>query len=1172
MVSRSKIAAFLLLYAPLTFQMDAMAQKIRFTAVQTKPSEIFKEIKKQSGYGFVYSNEDIKRLKVVSLPAGEYDMHALLDQMMHNQPLKYSISDKLITIEHKATTVPKWKAVANALQEGIEVKGRILDDKGGFVKGATVQVKGSSGGALSDENGYFTLTNVSNESIIRITYLGHQPVEAVARPQMGTITLFPSDQAIEEVNVMNTGYYQAPRERATGSFVHIDNKTIERGTSPDILQRLEGMVSGMQFTKTGSSNIADVRVRGLSTLEGNKRPLIVVDNFPYEGNLYDRNNSYGVDLSFINPSDVESITVLKDAAAASIWGARAANGVIVITTKKGKFGQKSRINFSYRSTFDEKPDLLSTRNRLPSSVIMDVEKVQFERGKYNPNSNQSAIPEYAEWLFKHKAGSISDAQLAEVEERMRNTEVRDQISKYLMQTGITQQYSLDLSGGASNYAYYLAAGYNKGRTNWIGEENQKFNVSTQHILQPAKDLNITARIDYTDSKSKTNSLTSSNLTSGAGVGLSPYARLADEMGNPIAMVKDYRQSYKDDPINSGLLDWNYYPLLERELIDNNGKAKELRFNVEANYTFLKHFKAAVNYNYGYGQNSAERYYDKESYYVRNLVNRFTDDKMNQVIPYGDIKILGIPYFSNYHNARATLYYNQKFNDKHQINALVGGEVNESIRYTTAGHTLYKYNSNTGQGESLFNFTENYPTRPNGRATIPSVFPIDLSHFTDRFISYFTNVSYEYLDRYVLSSSWRWDASNLYGVKTNQKGIPLWSVGGAWHVHKEPMFNVDWISQLTARLTYGKAGNTFKEVSHFPLLQFNVKRPNNISQATLRSTGNPTLRWETVSTTNAAIDFGLLSNRLSGSFEFYIKDATDLIGKNFMAPSTGVITGGTAASSNVINYAAMRTKGIDLTLNSKNLVGDFTWNSTVLFSFTKNKITEVYTNPTAVIYDYYATPPAAVVGVSRDLIYSIPWHGLDGETGMPIMYINGERTTNNLAFHNSLRLDSLNKAGVSVDPYYGSVRNDFSYKNFDFSFLITWKSGSVFRRSSMYSGGEFNGVYHMDYFDRWQKPGDEQFTNVPAYSDVYNGNGSTNYNFSDALITRGDLVRLRDITFGYTITKSRMPKLPFQSMRITGNVANLGLLWKANKEGLDPDYHAAEFVLPRSYNLGLQLSL
>ncbi len=1171
MVSRSKIAAFLLLYAPLTFQMDAMAQKIRFTAVQTKPSEIFKEIKKQSGYGFVYSNEDIKRLKVVSLPAGEYDMHALLDQMMHNQPLKYSISDKLITIEHKATTVPKWKAVANALQEGIEVKGRILDDKGGFVKGATVQVKGSSGGALSDENGYFTLTNVSSESIIRITYLGHQPVEAVARPQMGTITLFPSDQAIEEVNVMNTGYYQAPRERATGSFVHIDNKTIERGTSPDILQRLEGMVSGMQFTKAGSSNIEDVRVRGLSTLEGNQRPLIVVDNFPYEGNMYNTNDSYGVDLSFINPSDVESITVLKDAAAASIWGARAANGVIVITTKKGKLGQANRVNFSYRSTFDEKPDLLENRRRLPSSVIMDVEKVQFGRGKYNSTLVQTAIPEYAEWLFKHKNGTITDAELAQIEERFRNTEVRDDVSKYLMQTGITQQYNLDFSGGASSYAYYLAAGYNKARTNWIGEESQRLNVSTQHTFQPVKDLMISARIDYTQTKSQNNAL-KMDMLGGGTVGLSPYARLADEYGNPLSIIKDYRQSYKDAPINTGLLDWNYYPLLERGLIDSRGRGKEIRFNVEANYTFLKHFKASVSYNHGTGDNDSERYYDKESYYVRNLVNRFTDDKMNRVIPYGDIRLLGTPFVSKFNNARGTLYYNQNFNSNHKINALAGVEVNSSTRYSTAGHLFYNYNKDIGQGESHFDFKKSYNTRPDGSTLIPSIYPINLSHFTDRFLSYFGNASYEYSNRYVLSSSLRWDASNLYGVKTNQKGIPLWSVGGAWHIHNEAMFNVDWISQLTARLTYGKAGNTFKDVSHFPLLQFNIKQPNFENQATVRSAGNPTLRWETVSTTNAAVDFALLSNRLNGSFEFYVKSAKDLIGKDFMAPSTGIITGGTALASSLVNYAAMRTRGIDLTLNSKNLVGDFTWNSTVLFSITKNKITNVYTNPTARIYDYYNTPPAPVEGVSRDLIYSIPWNGLDGETGMPIMYINGERTTNNLAFHNSLRLESLNKAGVAVDPYFGSVRNDFSYKNFDLSFLITWKSGAVFRRSSMYSGAEYNGIYHMDYFKRWQKPGDEEFTNVPAYAEVYDANGSTNYSFSDALITRGDLVRLKDITFGYTLRKSRIPKLPFQSMRITGNVANLGLLWKSNKEGLDPDYHADDFVIPRSYNLGLQLSL
>ncbi len=274
----------------------------------------------------------------------------------------------------------------------------------------------------------------------------------------------------------------------------------------------------------------------------------------------------------------------------------------------------------------------------------------------------------------------------------------------------------------------------------------------------------------------------------------------------------------------------------------------------------------------------------------------------------------------------------------------------------------------------------------------------------------------------------------------------------------------------------------------------------------------------------------------------------------------------------MNYANMRTEGFDLRINTKNLTGEIGWNSTILLSTVKNKVTNVYVNPGRNVLEYFGAngvvPPVA--GVSRDMLYAAPWWGLDHETGLPVIYLNGEKSTNYKTFLASMKKNELLNAGVTVPTLFGSLRNDISYRNFTLSFLITWKTGHVFRRNSIASGAEWNGTYHMDYFKRWKQPGDEAFTNVPAYSSSYDNQLSSYYNFSNPLITKGDVVRLQDVNLSYTITRHLLPRLPVERINLVANVRNVGMLWKANDLGIDPDFANAQFVTPRTFALGIQL--
>lgn len=1049
--------------------------------------------------------------------------------------------------------------------------------------GATVSIRGKETKVMTDNNGQFTI-NAEDGDVLTITYVGYENLTYRLKAGTRSVSLMMAPKFTGETEVVvtafSTGYQNVPKERATGSFEQIDNKLLNRTTGPSILSRLEGIANGVQFMTPGSNDPANIRVRGLATIQANSRPLIVIDNFPYEGNYSTRAGTdfdQRVDLSFINPNDVENITILKDAAAASIWGARAANGVIVITTKKGKFNQKAKVTVNSTTTIGDIPDLMYDRNRLPSATIMEIEKYRFLNSKTYDTAatDRKVIPEYARLLQLLGDGKISPATFDAEEARLKNTEVRNNIEKYLMQRSILQQYSLNVRGGGQTYNYYLSAGYDRNRATNIGDRDDRFNISMNNSFMPVKNLTMQAGIAYSHANRYSNGITTGDLSGANLMGLSPYMRLRDENGNAATVVKDLSQYYKELQMAGGLMDWNYRPLDEMNQRKISASGQELRINASVNYRFLNRFDLNVQYQNTTGSNNNSSHYSKESYYARNIVNKFTLPNGTQQVPFGDIFIEGTPFKTHSNTFRSQLNYNEKIGSDHSISALAGAEIREMVRESSPGFYLYGYDpaTMTGKLKELDMLTAK-PVRPGGSQFIPSQFPTDggLSKYTDRFLSYYTNASYTYKGKYTLSGSARWDGSNLFGVKTNQKWTPLWSVGGKWDIDREDFYHSDWVPGLTLRATYGIAGNVTNMLSRYPSGGLLNDRNSGLDYIKVTTVGNPSLRWEEVSTLNLAVDFTLKNNRISGSIEWYSKKSSDLIGDDYLPPSSGIIVGGTAQDSKRVNYANMKSEGFDFRINTKNLVGELSWNSTILLSTVKNEVTNVFVDPGKKTQDYFGASngvPPPVIGTSRDMLYATPWLGLDPVTGLPIMFLNGEKLTDYTKYINTMKKADLVNAGVAVPTMFGSLRNDITWKNFGLSFLITWKTGHVFRRSSIASGAEYNGTYNMDYFNRWQKPGDELNTYVPAYASAANTGLNTFYNFNNVLITKGDVVRLQDISLSYALTKFNIPRLPVERINIVANVRNVGMLWKANDFGIDPDFANAQYVTPRTFALGFQ---
>lgn len=1038
--------------------------------------------------------------------------------------------------------------------------GRVTDYRNNMpLPSASIKLKIAGLTTKTNQNGNYSIALPFATDTLICTFLGYKTVRYPVKNKINSelnIVLEPEAGILQEV-VVNTGFYAISKERATGSFTQIDKDLLNRSVGTDLISRLEGVTNGLQFDR---SNIKDenrlnqkteLRIRGLSTIEANSSPLIVVDNFPYNG-----------DISTINPNDIESVTVLKDAAASSIWGALAANGVIVINTKQGRYNQKTRLSFNSNFSIAEKPDLYYSNRYLPSAVVMQFQKDLFEKNAY-AKQPQTYIPQYVELLLKQQGGSISNDEFTNMERLMQQTDSRTEALASFYQPATNQQYAFNASGGETSYHYYFSAGYDKSRGSTIGNEGSRLNLSLQNTFKPLRNFEITAGLWYTRLQSKSNGLSYQT----ASEVMEPYTRFKDPTGNALHVgTSGLRMLYQEEAIENGLIDWLYRPLDEIRLADNTSKSKELRLNGSIKYNFLNGFNLNVSYQYLENSQSSQKNYAPESYFVRNIVNKYTQANGVKAIPHNGILIGDSPYEGISHSGRLQVNYQQNWNEYHELYALAGAEVKQNLALTLPGYTLYNYDANLDIGNTAYDYTKSFTIRPLGLAKIPGGLGAP-GEVINRYLSYFSNASYSYKNRYTVSGSLRWDGSNLLGVKTNQKGTPLWSSGISWEVSKENFYAIERLPYLRVRATYGSGGNVDKSQSYYPTISYLVEGKTGIKSANLISPGNPYLKWEQVNTLNLGLDWGLFNKRIYGSVEGYIKTAKDLLATNLMDPTIGIV------GNYKINYGGMQTKGFDLQVSSQNLKGNFGWQSTFLLNYTSNKITLLNIPRSPDIgANLGASQPKK--GQSLDVVYALPWNGLDHNTGRPVVFIDGQQSFDYAKYYNTYPSESLLNAGLRVPPYYSSLLNNFKWKGIELSVLITGKFGYVFNRQSMWSGAEqaiSNPSYHTDYFKRWKQPGDELFTNVPAATLTTDSYEQSIYQFSQTLISKGDHIRLQDLNLAYTLQPRQLKQLGLQSIRIFGYARNLGVIWRRNKDGIDPEYANSSYPPSKTFALGLQIN-
>ncbi|WP_195715304.1 SusC/RagA family TonB-linked outer membrane protein [Ancylomarina sp. 16SWW S1-10-2] len=1129
-----KLAFILTVVCSLQLSASVYSQNTRLSLSVNKSSlvEVFKEIRNNSEFSFVYDLEDVESVQNVSLNTEDASVEEILEACFENTNLTYEIVDKVVVIKQKPYVAP----VQEKAQEKKELKGTVTDEDGNTLPGVSVVVKGTSIGVATNIDGNYSIQIEGNNALLVYSFVGMEPQEVVYNGQSVYNVTLKADAA-KMAEVVVTGYQTISKERSTGAFAKVSVKALEERSTLNVMDKLEGQASGVLFDKSGN-----ITIRGGSSMYANTYPLVVVDGFPIEG-----------DLESLNPNDIESMTILKDAAAASIWGAKAANGVIIIVSKKGTKG-KARVEFSSTLSITGEPDLYSLK-RASTESFLEMEKHFADNGwKQLAGAYVPGKPAFNEGLnayLKFNAGQMTETEKDAIINRLKGIDVRDQYADLFLRKAVRQNYHLSVSGASEKSNYYASLSYDDNDSFMKNNDNDRF-VSNLRIQTKLSDrVSFNAGISATLRNSKNNGATSLSY-------LPQYQEILDANGDYIAQPYGYDQESKDIQAanNNVPYDWTYNAYQEFENQDNSRKDIDLRMQAGLTVKLIKGLSFEGRYQYEFGNQKTLNMYNEDTYRVRNSVNTYAFPDVDQwtgqtvmqyPIPMGNARYDQNDYARSY-TTRGQFNFDRSFDDgKHQIYAIGGVEFRQ-VKSESASGTQYGFDPVSLEHKPTDYYSDNLAAFSSWPYRITD--DVKYSETKDRYASYYGNGGYTYDEKYTVTGSVRLDDSNVFGVSDEYRNVPLWSVGANWQLSKENFINSDFINRLTLRATYGTGGNIDKTTSPFLTAAISQDYQTGYQYAYIQNPKNPNLRWEKTATTNIGVDYALWNNRLTGSIEYYSKESVDLLGNVSINAIYGI-------SSAKMNTGEMTNKGIDFSVNVGILNKDFKWNAIANFSYNKNRVEKVELPDESIYgaissYNGYASNR---VGKPLSHLYSYKWAGLSAE-GKPQVYNKAGDIIDD--FTELEEVADLKYEGTTIPKYYGSLQNVLSYKGVRLSMLITYKLGHKFRKPTIsYSSlrtDYFLNELHEDFDDRWIKAGDEKVTDIPVLLDnpsdmggywgYYTAYGSHN-------VESASHIRFKDVVLSYDLPKSWFQTIGLKALNVGAQVRNLGVI-TFNDSNIDPE--------------------
>ena len=1156
-------------------------QKISLSEKKATLEKIFKEIRKQSGYDFLYINEQLQAAPKVDVKITDASLDEALRAVLKNTQLTYSIQDKTIVIRPKPQATPPVRAMESA-PATIDVHGVVKDETGKPAAGVAIRVKGLNKGTTTNDNGEFTLSGVDDKAVLIVSAVNIEPRE-IALNGSTTISVVVKTKTslLEEVAVVNTGYQTIRKEIMTGAATTVTSAELEKRYTPNILNNLEGHAPGL-VTYNGSTTI-----RGVSTINASRTPLYVVDGLPIDGSIAN-----------INPYDVESVTVLKDAAAAAIYGARAANGIIVITTKKAK-DHRTTVVANSNVTVTGKPNI-------SYNLLTPAQQVDLESGYYNyyyknvagaanltatniTNGNPITPVQYA--CYQLAQGLITqsdvDARLA----GFKQNDFRKQFTDNALLKNILQQYDVAIRTDGNKFNSSLIIDYKNSNTGIINAYDRQLNIFYKGSYQMAKWLDINFGVNTILGQTKSSN--SNFATSGTNV--SPYMQLVDANGNRVYYTTGdynmYNTTAASMPQNSMLVNHlDELGLDARKVNQQNG-----RYFVNLNARIIPGLIFSPQFQYENTVSNSAAYSEQQSYIVRYLDNVYfkvpqatTPVTYANLLPLNGGKLATSNSSSNSWTARGQLNYRRQFG-KSIIDVIGGIEFRQIETKGTNGlllgydDQLQNQSTSTVSFPALFAYSIATTFKPGFNTA--NLFNTYISNqiglipeTIHRNNSGYGNATYTYDKKYVAFGSYRVDYADVFGLDKKFRGKPLWSSGLAWNVSNESfMKQVNWVDFLKLRVSYGVTGNIVTGVNSF-LTANSTLPPNSVTNApvsVVTSAANPALRWEKSTTPNVGIDFALFNNRLTGSLDWYRKTSTDLLFTTRIDPSEGF-------TSQIINNGGLVNNGIELMLNYSWLKpvskDGLAWSSTLSLSHNKNKITYV---------DAVSVLPAQLVGGGYNVgypvnsLFSYQYKGLN-TVGQP-QWLKADGTLTTVALTGG-DLSAVTYSGGTDPVDVIGLTNTVYYKGFSLNILAVYYGGQYMRANApdVYGSGAAYGGMPSYLLNSWT-PG-KTTTDIPGFGQyapgTYAGTSVVPSSYlinSDTYVRPADFIKIRSVVLGYQLPQKWTDKLGAKNVRLTFQLNNPKALWVKNSIAADPETvnpvtGTGGASIPTSYVFGINFNL
>lgn len=1140
-----------------------------------------KTVEKQLKQDFFFNKKEIDVNKKISINLEQATLDEVVREIFGDHFI-YEIVDNIIVVSAKHRGMDEVKRVV--------IKGKVIDTDSMPLPGVTIKIKDLLVGTVTNTKGVYELTLPEAKNITLIfSFVGMKTVEKIYTGQKEINVMM--EEASTEINevVITTGYETIKKKRLTSAITNLKAEDILVSGLSSIDQMLEGRVPDMMFMiNSGEVGVVPkIRIRGTSTLIGNREPLWVVDGVvvndpvpvsPDELNDPDYVNRIGNAIAGINPQDIDQINILKDAPATTLYGAKAANGVILITTKKGHIG-KPIVSYSLNTTLKRRPRYTDRK----INVMNSKERVSFSRDLMNAHYNYD--PSMTEIGYEGLASQLYRQEIDYDQFKTGVDELEAMNTDWfniLTEDSFSHQHTLSLSGGTNNLRYYSSVSYARDNDVIKDNRNERYTVALN------LDANLTKFLS-----------TSFNIK--GNVGNREYNQSAiapmDYAYNTSRAIPAFDREgeyyfYKKQATSSSEYDYNILNELKNSSYEQDNSS--ILFNAKLNVKFTRDLNAEALFSYSTANTEIEGYNGEKTYAV--AVIRKSDygkepDKLTTGLPFGG-ELQKDYTRNNSYTFRFQVNYNKYFglHEQHNLNAIVGYEMS-STKYNGYTSTTRGYYPDRGKqfatGTSLKEYPEFCTWMEN------NAYPSITDNITNLLAGYVT-VAYSFQEYFTLNANARIDGSNKFGDRSNEKLLPVWSISGIYNIAEHWSGKSDIMDGLSLKASYGYQGNMLEDES--PEMTINKKPVDayyNELVSKVVSYPNPNLKWEQTSSFNTGVELSMFRRQLLLNAEYYLKRTKDA----FLTKPVSTVNG---RNSYVINSGDIKNSGFSIGATISPVVTkDFKWTLSTYYSRLFNQLK---TQPGTEQFELsnFLNGTAFTKGKPVGTFYSYRFLGLNPENGGPVFDDFQEENEKLKGLSKYDTYTCVLKATGSREPTMsGSFNNTFKYRNLLLQMNLAYSLGSKLRLFKLYNGTaswDPEKSVNREFSKRWKQAGDEKHTDIPGiintsttafqyYNDHWSlapnyggqmiaSNYWDMYNYGSQRVISGNYLKCTNLSFTYELQTRVLERLKLTRLAATLSATNLFTICSSQLKGQTPTQGGfAEIQLSErpTYSLGINVS-